>query len=348
MMNTLDALCEAAAGFPHYSSEPTYHCTVTFARQKAREAAAARNRMLVMFKPECFRALDDLSPVPHRGQTQLSEVLHAWDRLLRQTDSHVLAVCLFNGAWATRGKLYATLYQTLAKVSMEGTSALHLGARQALQALLPTDKRALGGHQLLARSTLSAKELQVATDRAGTEKFGANLYLATLHLDGRDQHVINGFSPYQQEHLERTPSTLGACVVDTPLRWPDARGGLVGHIDPRLAAAGSLRRLLYEARLHSNPWDIAHNGAHISAGPFEAISQISQIFPAAAAQELVAWDNDDLALIQRNPLVTRAQNNPAPLYEVTELVETNDAYSLFDDCRARGAIVLDTARPHRP
>jgi len=107
-------------------------------------------------------------------------------------------------------------------------------------------------------------------------KFGGGFYCGKL---AEDVFVINGFYMSMRSVFTTPPATLQWYTVEWPaakLSWEDFRGKVLGATDPKTAAEGSVRRVIYDTwktlKLKAEP-NVGDNGVHASASPFEALAE---------------------------------------------------------------------------
>eukprot|EP01051_Picozoa_sp_SAG22_P022105 SAG22_NODE_5163_length_1074_cov_0.857436_1_plen_171_part_10 len=105
-------------------------------------------------------------------------------------------------------------------------------------------------------------------------KFGGGFYAGKV--DGI--YVMNGFYMAMRGAYATAPAQLHYFTVEWPasaLSWEAFRGKVLGGTDPKTAAAGSARNMIFkqwqELGLASEP-DTGDNGVHASASPFEALA----------------------------------------------------------------------------
>ena len=78
-----------------------------------------------------------------------------------------------------------------------------------------------------------------------TKQFGGGFYCGKL---AEDVFVINGFYMSMRSVFTTPPATLQWYTVEWPaakLSWEDFRGKVLGATDPKTAAEGSVRRVIY-------------------------------------------------------------------------------------------------------
>lgn len=118
-------------------------------------------------------------------------------------------------------------------------------------------------------------------------KFGGGFYCAKIG----EIFVINGF--YMD--MRKAFTQPGTCIYyfetefqAEKLAWEDFRGKVLGSTDPKTAAPGSLRNMIYSdwtnLKLKAVP-DTGDNGVHASASPFEALAERANWLGASLAAD---------------------------------------------------------------
>ncbi|GAA0486855.1 hypothetical protein Ade02nite_10740 [Paractinoplanes deccanensis] len=235
-------------------------------------------------------------------------------------------------------------YGVINYVSQRGAEALSATASAALDRAFGDDMRAgvpvLGGHQLLSSTSVSARRLAELIDGRAPVKLAPGTYATKATTDEGAVIVLNGFHPEQLEHYTQPE----ARVVALEVRWAEPawsafRADVVGATDPAKASESSIRGLLHGEReaLSIGAVTISRNGVHGSAGPLEAMIELSRFFgvPAAdtdfgsrlatsgraATRDLVVYESLDRAIVQQ-------------LFDATEDVEPDDAVEILGDLHA--------------
>jgi hypothetical protein len=245
------------------------------------------------------------------------------------------------GAAALR-HVIAAHYGVINRISRLGAAALSASGRDALwQRLAGADPaisgvdegRVLGGHQLLDRTGIGVGELQRLVREAGSTKLAPGSYLSVIDHGGERYAVLNGFHPAQLAQY----TAPGAVVVALEILWSGGswdrlRRELLGATDPARAVPESLRGMLLAQRAELGIDEISmnRNGVHGSAGPVEAMVEVSRFFSVPVSATLLGArlgidpadaDAAALALAADPPVGSAGQT----LFEVTEGVEPDEA-----------------------
>lgn len=135
-------------------------------------------------------------------------------------------------------------------------------------------------------ATDGAAKLGITTDGLGDKwatlkkevnllKFGGGFYCGKVD----DIFILNGFYMDMRAAFTKPGTCIHYYEVEwspSALSWGDFRGKVLGGTDPKTAAAGSLRREVFdrweELGLASCP-NTGDNACHASASPFEALAE---------------------------------------------------------------------------
>lgn len=171
-------------------------------------------------------------------------------------------------------------YSGLFNQAVSGVSALSNRSRgrfRSIYDLEVDDAPVLGAYQLLSlRCNVSALQLNDIWSEASQCRLGPATFCAQIPISGRTYYVINGFVPHLLERYRRPDSAIVVFCVSGDISWADARQKMLGAPDPVAACPGSLRHrfLLNQTALKLRGLGLGWNGAHLSAGPLEALAEL--------------------------------------------------------------------------
>lgn len=183
-------------------------------------------------------------------------------------------------------------YGVINRVSRLGLAALSAAATTALETTFGDEMRsgmpALGGHQILQSTGISAQRLAERISGQAPKKLAPGTYATKLPPeDGADAVIaLNGFHPEQLEHYTAENARVVVLEVKwTKPAWHAFRSDVIGATDPVKANSASIRGVLHAQREAMSIGDvtISRNGIHGSAGPFEAMVELSRFFGVSSA-----------------------------------------------------------------
>jgi hypothetical protein len=141
----------------------------------------------------------------------------------------------------------------------------------------------LGGHEVLAKlPKLSAQALDEIWASKKSLRARSGLYIQLFDISGETLVIANGFHPFQLERFTASGRKIGLLLLNSDLPWKLLRVRMLGDTFPERAAAGSIRGEMHRdpARFGFKSVTTANNAAHLSAGPFEAVFELSNFLSA--------------------------------------------------------------------
>ncbi len=142
----------------------------------------------------------------------------------------------------------------------------------------PFDEVALlGSLEFIDKYTcFNALSLDYLWQNSPVEKLAGGTYSQQLRLDADTVFLVNGFHPRQLEHFTTPGHSIVTFTLSGNVNWQTAREEFIGATNPKNARNGSLRNLLLnqKAKLGIPVISSSKNGAHLSAGPLEALVEL--------------------------------------------------------------------------
>lgn len=302
-------------------------------------AGTQQNEMLFFLKPECFI---DTS----RGNREA--LLDLVFSLFASFSVEPAGAVVLSGPELGRRKIMDRHYGFINRVSR---SADTLSSEEKSSILancnVGRDTPILGGHEFLANyPSYDHSALDALWASKKSLKARSGLYFQSYDVDGLEIVLLNGFHPAQLAHFTQPRSKIALIVLRSDLPWKVLRTYMLGDTFPERAAKGSLRRTLFEtpSEFGLSNVSIAANAAHLSAGPFEAMFELSNFLgeSPSAAFNLVSTATAKalLGLGATIPDLERALQNPCAvlggkiqtLFDATEESDTLSACHLFRLC----------------
>jgi hypothetical protein len=316
---------------------------------RAMQSGAGRRSTLVAFRPHalrgpCNEAVLFVKPEVTRpdGSVRLREVLELLVGSFGAFGIEVAGAAVLGAAYLRDHGLVAAHYGVIHAVSRLGMEALEPAAAARALAAWPGVRIVLGGHQILERfGSLTAQSLGALWDSAPSTKLASGTYARELRIGADRVVALNGFHPAQIEHFIAAGRSIVVFAVRSGSSWRDLRRRFLGATDPAKAESGSFRRALLEraAELGLERVDQGLNGAHLSAGPLEALSELVRYFADHDAhvgldvgetvfgRALRDAGLDGLALerLLRNSRMRTRAGALVPAFDLTEELDTADA-----------------------
>lgn len=188
----------------------------------------------------------------------------------------------------------------------------------------------LGGLEFLKKYTqFNTFTLDVLWQNNKIEKLAGGTYVQEVKIDDEIIYLMNGFFPRYVEHFTASGRYLILFTVLTDLSWKEARQNFIGTTDPEQANKGSLRRDFFEnaTSLGLDVVNRSTNGAHLSAGPIEALVELKR-FNTDKNKGVVKNNVDFTFGKQLEELFTESQINK--ILENRNIVVDGSEISSFD------------------
>jgi hypothetical protein len=240
------------------------------------EALAGRSQALFFLKPEL------LYPDRDRAKT------------IDAVGSVLTAASIATGGAAVLGperlaQTIAAHYGMINRVSRFGVAALSDAARakldEAFGPQLAEGVPALGGHEVVERHGVTPEDVEAAFK--GPTKLAPGTYAVATEVAGQPFVVLNGFHPAQIGHYTAPRSRVVALEIYWSDRsWRSFRNDVVGATQPDQAEPRSVRGVLLAraAELGLGEVTISTNGVHGSAGPIEAMVELTRFLGVEPGQ----------------------------------------------------------------
>ncbi|HYL05731.1 MAG TPA: hypothetical protein VE075_06810 [Thermoanaerobaculia bacterium] len=234
-------------------------------------AAETINEYVLFLKPE----LTAVGPEVFAKTAQLI------DRHLQDFGQQVVMAAALEAAYIARHRIAEQHYGVINLVSEQGAHALSQEAREKLAADFPQVEtglyQLLGGHEFLRRYPFFTPEaLAVFHDNLENHKLAPGTHCVKAVVRGAQVLLFNGFHPEQLLYFTTPGTVILALIVRSAKGWKSIRQELAGATNPAKAAAGSIRRALYERRQELGLAEVSsgRNGVHLSAGPLEGMVEV--------------------------------------------------------------------------
>ena len=178
--------------------------------------------------------------------------------------------------------IIAQHYGVINKIASNAVENLSEGAKEKFVEFYGkpiSEFKVLGGLEFLEQYPMfNALSLDMVWQNVATKKLAGGTYCEVLKLDNETVHLINGFHGRQLEHFTEHGRSIVVFTLSGNLSWADARGKFIGATNPSAATPGSLRRTFLEKKDELGLSEVSQgvNGVHLSAGPVEALIELSR------------------------------------------------------------------------
>jgi len=297
-----------------------------------------QNELLLFIKPEVFLVSDSRS-----SQKTVELILEK----LKDFDAHIDGISVVGGKVLEEKEIMNHHYGFINVLSRSASKILHADDKKKIEDALNTslaEVTILGGHEFLAQHPEeTSTDLDHLWFQGKSTKIRSGFYVRLLEKDGQSILLVNGFHPEQLAHFTRPHHKIVLMLVHSNTAWSALRNEMVGVTFPEKAASASIRGTLH-AHAHTYGFDavtIANNCVHLSAGPFEAMFEITNFFgkimgldvsrqPPLAMKYMTASGIDDAQAAKTldNPIISLS-GKAIDLFTATEDVNTDEAIELY-------------------
>ena len=204
----------------------------------------------------------------------------------------------------------------------------------------------LGGHEVLVKfPNLSARALDEIWASKKSFRVRSGLYVQSYDIAGNALVIANGFHPSQLERFTASGRKIALLLLNSDLPWKILRVRMLGDTFPERAAPGSIRGEMHRdpERFGFESVSISNNAVHLSAGPFEAVLELSNFLSAvpglnfeigvtrqARHFESQGLSISDLRRAIDNPSACLAKAAPpVPLFDATAECDAQSGTAVF-------------------
>ena len=213
---------------------------------------------------------------------QLEKILDLVQDKIEEFGLTVHNIKLLSAKYLQEHNIIAQHYGVINKIASNAVENLSEGAKEKFVEFYGkpiTEFKVLGGLEFLKQYPMfNALSLDMVWQNVATKKLAGGTYCEVLKLDNETVHLINGFHGRQLEHFTEHGRSIIVFTLSGNLSWADARGKFIGATNPSTATPGSLRRTFLEKREELGLAEVSQgvNGVHLSAGPVEALIELSR------------------------------------------------------------------------
>lgn len=193
------------------------------------------------------------------------------------------AIRVVSGEYLQKHNLMEKHYGVISSISKKGFPVLSTQAMENFKQKFKDERTdcILGAHQFLEYAPFfNPQSLKTLNDNLGTVRLAGGTYAMKTKIAGCSMIILNPFHPLQLVPYSKKEDSIILFEIHSRLSWSDLRQKLIGATNPQIAEEGSLRNLFLKnkERLRLPIVDTSNNGVHGSAGPLEAMVEISRFF----------------------------------------------------------------------
>lgn len=300
---------------------------------------ARQNQMLFIVKPEVFLI---------SNQKYIEETCRFMSERINAFGPEIRGCYVMSAETLKANEIMDRHYGYINRLSRSASSQLSASEKAEVRKLCGASDSApvLGGHEVLAKShDLSAEGLDKIWASKKSLRVRSGLYVQSYEISGDALVIINGFHPFQLERFTGNRRKIALLLLNSDLPWKLLRVRMLGDTFPERAAPGSIRGEMHRdpERFGFKSVTISNNAAHLSAGPFEAVFELSNFLSAVPGLDFdigitrqarhfksQGLSGSDLRRAIDNPSACIANTKPAiPLFDATEEFDAQSGTAVF-------------------
>lgn len=193
------------------------------------------------------------------------------------------ALRVVSGEYLQKHNLMEEHYGVISSISKKGFPVLSTQAVENFKQKFKDERTdcVLGAHQFLEHAPFfNPQSLKALNDNLGTVRLAGGTYAMKAKIAGCSTIILNPFHPLQLVPYSKKEDSIILFEIRSRLPWSELRQKLIGVTNPQNAEEGSLRNLFLKkkTKFQLPIVDMSNNGVHGSAGPLEAMVEISRFF----------------------------------------------------------------------
>ena len=241
-----------------------------------------KNELLFFIKPEVFML----------GEENAAKTVQMVLDTLSKFGAVVDGISAVGGKALDRHRIMSSHYGFINVLSTSASRTVDTEGKKKIEeafSLSPGGYEILGGHEYLDHYPKEDSDmLDTAWFAEKSTKIRSGFYVRLLDKDGKKVVLVNGFHPKQLAYFTDPSHKIVLMLIHSNTDWKTLKNTMVGATFPEKADQQSIRGILYkDAKEYGfEEVTIANNCVHLSAGPFEAVAEISNFFGKLAGARL--------------------------------------------------------------
>ncbi len=296
------------------------------------------NELLFFIKPEVF-LLDERFNI----ENTVGLILDTLEKFNAKIDG----IAAVNGRALDKYNIMASHYGFINVLSNSASSVVDQESRNKIESafgISTGNYEILGGHEYLRKYEVETEnQLDSLWFAEKSIKIRSGFYVRLIKKNGDNIVLVNGFHPKQLSYFTDPSHRIVLMLIHSDNSWYELKNKMVGATFPENADKNSIRGILCS---NANKYGfkevtIANNCVHLSAGPFEAFSEImnffgklinadvSNIHPLILKRMLaMGISREDAIASLKNPKIVFGGKD-TDLFTATEDKDTDTAIQIF-------------------
>lgn len=297
------------------------------------------NQFLFFIKPEI---------TINNPAIRLHDIIHFMLQQIEKYKFVIERINVLSGRYMKDYNIIAQHYGVINQISRNAKESISDSAKKRFYEIYekPFDEAPLWGSLEFIDKypCFNALSLDYLWQNSPTEKLAGGTYSQQLRLDADTVFLVNGFHPRQLEHFTKPGHSIVTFTLSGDMDWQTARRAFIGATSPQNAQTGSLRNLLlHQKEKFGIPViSASKNGAHLSAGPLEALVELLRYNSDFSKDEntvsihdfsfgkllLQHFSEKQIKYILSNPNI-QYQNQTISVFDLTEEKNSEQALELL-------------------
>lgn len=250
-----------------------------------------QNQLIFFLKPEIFLSAN----LEH-----LKKSLEIVEQQFSTFNIDVDGIALLSGDWLSDHEIMDRHYGYINLMSKSASSSLDDANKEIIYSHFKNDESPiLGAHEVLeANPDLTPTSLDDLWMSKKSIKIRGGQYVQEYTINNTPTIVVNGFHPSQLHHYTQDDRYIAIFLICSDLPWSILRDVMIGDTFPDKAMKGSLRNTMLQKSddIGIDRVSVANNCSHLSAGPYEALSEMNNFFSPILGSQ---WNLNDSNLIKK-------------------------------------------------
>lgn len=297
-----------------------------------------KNELLFFFKPECFidKSQADFTAISRMALSKIA--VH---------ETTVCGALLLGGQRLDELSIMDRHYGFINALSRRASSLLTDQDKESIAKTLGIDLReyvVLGGHEFLDRfKAYDPESLNTLWLSKKSAKLRSGFYFQQYQVEDSRMVLVNGFHPSQLAHFTDPSHKIIILLLESDAPWKSLKDDLAGDTYPERSNPDSIRGELFknQSLYHAGNIAISNNYIHLSAGPFEALFEISNFLSRLGSVKFALTETNgarqmlaaglmeaDIARALTNPIAP-IDGKPLDIFTATENLDTPEAIARF-------------------
>jgi len=232
-----------------------------------------KNEFLFFIKPEILLKSEKI---------RLDKILDLIERKIRDFGFNIHNIKILSANYLDQYNIIAQHYGIINELSSNAIAYMSEGAKDKFKEYYGkpvNEAKTLGSFEFITQyPNADAVSLDYLWQNIEVRKLASGTYCGKAKIDHEIIYIINGFHPRQLKQYTEAGRSILVMTLSNNISWTKARREFIGVTNPFNAKEGSLRKELLDNKDLLGLQEVSQdfNGAHLSAGPIEALIELKR------------------------------------------------------------------------